>query len=225
MFALSRKTKPFLALFCKIVSICIWIEAIMLQTTIEVFIFHLLCVFRERLPTFVWRWTGLAAPATVVPDLVAVARAGHAATRHAAARGHRATPHAVHAPVPVLVPVPALRFLFTMAAVPLEAGEEADTICIQFNVISWIMWCCTLLVCLCTFFFLHKVWVSFSLSLFLFLITLLIRCSNTLLPLLYSLLNAFLYIDNFLSYDFLVSLCRVLRNKIGWEERKQFIIR
>lgn len=80
-----------------------------------------------------------AAPATVAPDPVAVARAGHAATRRAAARGHRVTLHAVHVPALALVPAPALRLVFTMAAVLLGAGEETDTICIQFNVISWIV--------------------------------------------------------------------------------------
>lgn len=80
-----------------------------------------------------------AAPATVAPDPGAVARAGHAATHHAAARGHRVTLRAVHALAPVPAPAPAPRFVFTMAAVLLGAGEETDTICIQFNVISWMM--------------------------------------------------------------------------------------
>lgn len=82
-----------------------------------------------------------AAPATVAPDPVAVARAGHAATRRAAARGHRVTLHAV--PVPALAlapaPAPAPRFVFTMAAVLRGAREETDTICIQFGVTSWMM--------------------------------------------------------------------------------------
>lgn len=78
-----------------------------------------------------------AAPATVAPDPVAVARAGHAATHRAAARGHRVTLRAVHALALVPVPVPAPRFVFTMAAVLRGAREETDTICIQFDVISW----------------------------------------------------------------------------------------
>lgn len=68
-----------------------------------------------------------AAPATVAPDPVAVARAGHAATHRAAARGHRVTLHAVHVHTLALVPAPALRLVFTMAAVLLGAGEETDT--------------------------------------------------------------------------------------------------
>lgn len=100
------------------------------------FICQLLFVFRERRPTSAWRWTALAAPATVAPDPVAVARAGHAATRHAAARGRHVTLHVV--PAPVLVPVPAPRFLFVMAAGLLWAGDgnRHDLYTIQCNLMD-----------------------------------------------------------------------------------------
>lgn len=132
--------------------------------------FYLFCVFRERRPTFVWRWMDPAAPATVAPGPGAVARAGHAATHRAAARGHRVTLPAVPVPALVLVPAPAPRFVFAMAAVLLVAWEETNTICIQFNVVFWMMCCCAPQDCSFTVLvaFLLKVWVSFSLSLFLF---------------------------------------------------------
>jgi len=44
------------------------------------------CVFRERLPTFMSRWTVLAARATAAPALVAGAVAGAGAVVVAAAR-------------------------------------------------------------------------------------------------------------------------------------------
>lgn len=103
------------------------------------FIFLFVC--RERRPTSVWRWTALAAPATVAPDPVAVARAGHAATRRAAARARRATLHAV--PAPVLAPVPAPRFLFVMAAGLLGAGDgnRHDLYTIQCILMDGVMLC------------------------------------------------------------------------------------
>lgn len=78
------------------------------------------CVFRERQPTFMWRWTVLAAPAMVAPALgaAAEARAGHAATPLVAAKGLRITLPAV------LVPALAPRFTFTKVMVCLRAGEE-----------------------------------------------------------------------------------------------------
>lgn len=59
------------------------------------------CVFRERRPTFVWRWTVLAAPATVALILVAAVEAGatacHGATPHVAVEAHHITRHTVSA--------------------------------------------------------------------------------------------------------------------------------
>lgn len=65
-----------------------------------------------------------AAPATVAPDPVVVARAGHAATHRAAARAHHVILHAGPALALGPAPAPALRFVFTMAAVLLGAGEQ-----------------------------------------------------------------------------------------------------
>jgi len=58
------------------------------------------CVFRERRPTFVWRWTVLAALAMVALALVAAVEAGataaHAASPHITAEGL----HFIHPDVP-----------------------------------------------------------------------------------------------------------------------------
>lgn len=76
-----------------------------------------------------------AAPATVALDPVAVARAGHAATRRAAAKAHRVTLRA--APAPALAPAPAPRLVFTPAV--LLEKKRRDTVWIQFFGISWMM--------------------------------------------------------------------------------------
>lgn len=77
---------------------------------------------------------GLAAPAMVVPALVAAveaeARAGHAATLHVAAKGLHVTPPAIparaHAP----------RFTLTKAMVCLRAGWEIFTSHYEFCILT-----------------------------------------------------------------------------------------
>lgn len=86
-----------------------------------------MCVcFRERRPTFVWRWTVLAAPAMVVLALALVLVA------EAAARVGHVAAEVLHVTLPA-VPTPAPRSTLTKAMVCLRAREGIFTSLIKIS--------------------------------------------------------------------------------------------
>jgi len=213
-----------------------------------------MCVFRERRPTFVWSRTVPAAPATVVPALVAAveaeARAHPAATLLAVAEGPHVTLQDV--PAPALAPAP--RFKSTKAKRASEpkrkSSQHITTPVYSLWIISYhpfslaalgslffrglvaVLHFCTIIFFVCVHGSVSYTFPSPLLSTLLsahhlsgFSTPFMSSFSLYVLCFIWRKKNLyFFYTYTTVLWHSCVSLCRVQRNRIGLEQRKQFIL-